>query len=86
MGVHRGFARSENIKFTLLSDKKVQIIEAFDLANPRFAKGSSWYGVALPAIFAVNAKGVITHRFSTRDYQDRPSPQDVLNVLRRAGG
>ena len=86
MRVHRNFARRENIAFTLLADKDVKIIEAFGMANPRFPKGTNWYGIAVPAIFVIDRKGRVTHRFATRDYRDRPSPEAVLSVLRRSAG
>ena len=47
------FADARNIDYTLLSDAKADIIPAFGIANPQFAKGSSWFGVALPVIFVV---------------------------------
>lgn len=84
--MHARFARRESIKFTLLADKKAEIIKAFDLVNKSFPKSAPWYGVAVPAIFAVNAKGTVTHRFSTQDYRDRPEPEAVLEILKRAGG
>jgi len=84
--VHARFARAHNIAFTLLSDSKVEIIEAFGMANPQFAKGSRWYGIAVPGIFAIDPAGIITHRFTTTDYTDRPSPDAVLAVLRKSAG
>jgi len=84
--VHARFARARNIAYSLLADKKAEIIEAFGLANPQYPKGSSWYGIAVPAIFAIDPKGVITHRFTSTDYTDRPSPEAVLSVLRKDAG
>ena len=77
------FADARNIDYTLLSDAKADIIPAFGIANPQFAKGSSWFGVALPVIFVVGKAGVIRHRFSLRNYQDRPEVDTILNVLRK---
>lgn len=84
--MHARFGQRENIKFTLLADRKAEIIAAFDMINARFPRSSPWYGVAVPAIFAIDAKGIITHRFTTKNYRDRPEPEAVLEVLRRAGG
>lgn len=84
--MHSRFAQRESIRLTLLADDKAEIIKAFDLVSPRFEKGSAWYGIATPAIFAVNAKGIVTHRFSTHNYRDRPEPEAVLEILKRAGG
>ena len=84
--VHERFAQAENIAFTLLADKKVEIIEAFSMTNPRYPKGSSWYGIAVPAVFVIDPKGIITHRFTTTNYRDRPSPEAVLDALRKSAG
>lgn len=79
--MHAGFASRRNIAFTLLADKKADIIKALGMTNPQFPKGTRWYGVALPGIFVVDPKGKVTHRFMTQDYRDRPSPEAVLSVL-----
>ena len=84
--MHARFAQREGIKFTLLADKKADIIRAFGLVNESFPKDAPWYGVAVPAIIAVDAKGIVTYRFTTRNYTDRPEPEAVLEILRGAGG
>ena len=86
VSVHSDFAKRENIAFTLLADEKVEIIEAFGMTNPRYPKGSNWYGIAVPAIFVIDAKGIITHRFTTTNFRDRPSPEAVLDALRKSVG
>ncbi|NKB22167.1 MAG: hypothetical protein GKS01_16900 [Alphaproteobacteria bacterium] len=45
------------------------------------SKSSAWYGIALPAIFVVNADGKISHRFSTENYRQRPDVERVLATL-----
>ena len=84
--VHARFAKERNIAFTLLADRKAEIIEAFGMTNPKYPKGSPWYGIAVPAIFAIDPKGIITHRFTSTDYTDRPSPEAVLDALRKSAG
>ena len=84
--VHQRFARSRNIAFTLLADKKVEIIEAFGMTNPQYPKGTNWYGTAVPGIFVIDSKGMITHRFTSSNYTDRPSPEAVLSVLQKGAG
>ena len=84
--VHERFAQAKNIAFTLLADKKVEIIEAFGMTNPRYPKRSSWYGIAVPAVFVIDPKGIITHRFTTTNYRDRPSAEAVLDALRKGAG
>jgi len=39
--------------------------------------------VALPIIFVVGKDGTIQHRFSLRNYQDRPEADTILQILRR---
>ena len=82
-GALKGFADARNIGYTLLSDAKAEIIPAFGIANPQFAKGSSWYGVALPIIFVVDKSGTIRHRFSLRSYRDRPEVDVILDTLKK---
>ena len=43
---------------------------------------SSWCGVVLPIIFVVDKEGVIRHRFSKRDYSNRPEVDVILDVLK----
>jgi peroxiredoxin len=80
------YAARETIGYTLLSDTKSEIIGAFGLINEQMPRGSAWYGIARPAIFAIDPKGVISHRFTTRDYRDRPDPALVLEELRKGAG
>ena len=84
--VHADFAAREKIAYTLLSDQGSAIIRAFGLLNERFAPSSRLYGIAHPAIFVIDPKGVITHRFSTREYQVRPEIDAVLTELRKKAG
>ena len=76
------FAERERIAFTLLSDRKAEIIGAFGLINQQF-RGTAWYGVALPATFVINASGTVTHRFSERDYRIRPDIDAILDILKK---
>jgi peroxiredoxin len=39
--------------------------------------------VALPIIFVVGKDGTIQHRFSLRNYQDRPEADTILQILRK---
>lgn len=55
------------------------MIEAFDVLN----EGSAWAaGIAHPAIFATDPKGVIAYRFSEKEYSVRPEIDDVLEALK----
>ena len=83
VSVHASFASRQNIAFTLLADEKAEIIEALGMTKPQFRKGIKWYGVVLTGILTIDPKGVVTHRFITRYYRDRSSPEAVLTVLRK---
>ncbi len=80
------FAAASGIAFPLLADRESRIIRKFDLADGGVAGDAPWYGVAVPMLVVLDADGVVTHRFSTRDRDDRPDPDAVMNVLRRAAG
>jgi peroxiredoxin len=83
VAVHARFAEREKIGFTLLSDPKAGIIGAFGLINERFSPGTAWHGVAHPATFVVDARGIVTHRFSERSYRDRPDVDAILGILKK---
>lgn len=76
-----GFARRGRIGYTLLSDGDSRIIEGFGLIDPSMPKTSRWYGFARPMIVVLDAEGIVRHRFSSRDYRDRPEFDAVLEVI-----
>ncbi len=80
------FAADKAIAFALLSDPRSEIIGAFGLRDPKFGPDSPWHGLAQPMILVVDAKGVVRHRFSGRNYRRRPGVEDVLDRLRGAAG
>ena len=83
VSVHTRFAADRGIGYTLLADRKAEIISAFGLINERFPRDSRWYGIALPMMFVIGSDGVITHRFSNTNYRERPDPDMVLRTLRK---
>ncbi len=82
VAVHARFAAGGQIAYTLLADEKSAIIKAFGVIDQRYPATSRWHGLAVPIIFVIDAGGIVTHRFSSRDYRDRPSIDDVLKALR----
>lgn len=83
VSVHKRFAADREIGYTLLADRKAEIISAFGLINERFPRSSRWYGIAHPMMFVIDSKGVITHRFSSTNYRERPDPELLLTTLRK---
>ncbi len=75
------FAERRRIAYPLLSDKGSRIISAFGLIDPSAPKTSRWYGFAKPMIVVLDAEGIVRHRFSSRDYRDRPEVEAVLEKL-----
>ena len=80
------FAERSGIAYTLLSDSKSEIIGAFGLTNDRFPPGSPWHGFAHPMIMVVDANGIVRHRFSEKNYRQRPKIDDVLASIRGKSG
>jgi len=81
--VLKRYSAREKIGYTLLSDPKSAIIGAFGLIDGSVPAGSSWYGFAHPITFVVDPDGVIRHRFSEANYQDRPDVDVILEILRK---
>jgi peroxiredoxin len=77
------FAARETIGYTLLSDPKSSIIGAFGLIDGSVPADSKWYGFAHPMIFVIDSKGVVRHRFSETNYQNRPDVEVILDILRK---
>lgn len=82
----KAFAEIRKIGYTMLSDAKAEIIPAFGIANPQYARGSAWYGIALPMIFAVGPDGVVRHRFSTARHGIPVDIDTVLDTLKKDAG
>ena len=80
------FAGRAGIGYPLLSDDGSKIIQAFDLLDPGPARSTPWYGIAKPAIVAIDADGVVRQRFSTEGYRDRPEAGAVLEAIRGRAG
>ena len=78
------FADARDMGYTMLSDAEAKIVPAFGIANPRFGKGSSWYGVAIPMAFVVAPDGTITHRFSRANYRHDLDIDEILAILKKA--
>ena len=76
------FSRRRKIGFTLLSDPDSAIIRAFGLLNEDFPPGRPGHGLSIPLMFVIDAKGIVTHRFSDPDHSWRPEVELVLKAIR----
>jgi peroxiredoxin len=79
------FAAERNVAWPLLSDPKSQVIDGWQLRDPAYAAGSRAYGVPRPAIYVIDAKGVIRARLMEDDYRKRPPAQAVLAAVDALG-
>jgi peroxiredoxin len=80
-GVLAGFAAKTGIGYTLLSDEKSAMIDAFGLRDTAYAAGSYAYGVPKASILLVDAKGVIRWKSVASDYKIRPDNATILRAV-----
>ena len=78
---HKQFSADEGISYTLLADPKADIIDTFGWTKWDDPKSSAWYGIAILAIYIVNAIGKTSRRFLTENYLQRPDVDRVLDTL-----
>ena len=72
------FAQRQGIAFTLLSDEKSAMIDAFGLRDPAYPADSFAYGVPKASILVIDAKGVVRSKNVAADYKFRPTPEAIL--------
>lgn len=63
VAVLKDFATRRKIRFPLLADPDSAIIRRFGLLDPDQAPGTLSYGVTLPTIFEIDAKGVVRAKY-----------------------
>lgn len=69
------------LPFPLLSDpERTGAIEPYGVADPRDERN-----IALPTVVLVGPDGEEKARFTSRDFADRPSEDEVLTALRSLG-
>jgi peroxiredoxin len=73
-----GFAKSQGIGYTLLSDAGSRMIGAFGLIDPQYAPGSFAAGVPRPTILVIDAQGKLTKKMVSADYKVRPTNAQIL--------
>lgn len=85
--VQSAFAKLRDVKVTLLSDPKSEIIDAFGLRNQTHKDGR-FAGIPHPAVFYVKPDGVIAAKLYEEDYltndksyRQRPEVAAVLEAI-----
>ncbi len=79
------FAAERKVTWPLLSDPKSKVIDGWQLRDPAYAPGNPAHGVPRPAIFVIDAKGVIRARLMEDDYRRRPPAEAVLAAVDALG-
>jgi len=62
------------VKFLLVSDVQRRVIRQFGVLHPT-------EGMARPAVFIIDKKGVVRFLYVGRDYTDRPPIESILQAL-----
>lgn len=75
------FAAKTGIGYTLLSDEKSAMIDAFGLRDPAYAPGSYAHGVPKASILLVDAKGVLRWKSVATDYKVRADNATILKAV-----
>ncbi|MFQ5895007.1 MAG: peroxiredoxin family protein [Nitrospinota bacterium] len=71
--VHRT-SRELSISFPLLSDPERKLIRTYGVLHPR-------EGIARPATFIVDKRGIVRYRYVGKNFADRPPVARVLRAV-----
>lgn len=75
------FAAKQSVNYVLLSDAGSKTIDAYALRDPQYPAGSFAYGVPRPAIFVIDAKGVVRAKLAEEGYRNRPTTEAILAAV-----
>ncbi len=75
------FAAKQGIDYMLLSDAGSKTIDAYGIRDPQYAKGHFADGVPMPAIFVLDARGVIRAKLAEEGYRTRPPVTAVVAMV-----
>jgi peroxiredoxin len=79
------FIAERNIKYTLLSDPKSEIVDRYNLRDPQYKPGSRAYGVPRPIILVLDRDGVVKAKLYEENYVKRPPLGLLLETLDKIG-
>jgi peroxiredoxin len=75
------FAKSARITYTLLSDPRSAVIDAFGIRNMEVAGSKRMDGIPHPAIYIISADGMILEKLYEESYRKRPPTDVVLKAV-----
>jgi peroxiredoxin len=84
--VDADFIAKRDIKYTLLSDPKSEVIDRYKLRDPQYPPGSRAYGVPRPIIFILDRNGVIKAKLYEDTFKNRPPVSLVIETLDKVLG
>jgi peroxiredoxin len=68
-------SRELGVRFKLISDVDRRIIKLFGVRHPK-------QGIARPATFIIDKRGLIRYRYVGKDFSDRPPITGLLQALK----
>jgi len=75
------FVEDNEISFSVLSDRKSAVIDAFDIRNEQFGKAHFANGVPHPMIFVIGKDKIIQAKLAEEGYKARPPITVILETL-----
>jgi peroxiredoxin len=83
--VLKGFAAKRNITYTMLSDPKSEVIDAYGLRDPQYPPGHRAHGVPSPITLVLDRSSVIRGKLYEEGYKVRPPVAAIIAKLDEVG-
>jgi peroxiredoxin len=75
------FATKTGIEYTLLSDEKSAMIDAFGLRDPAYEQGSFAFGVPKASVMIIDRRGTLRWKSVAEDYKIRADNSTILKAV-----
>ncbi|TDJ44151.1 MAG: redoxin domain-containing protein [Gammaproteobacteria bacterium] len=83
----RSFAdRHGGFRYSMLSDQKSEIIDAFGIRNLNHTQGTFGYGIPFPGTYVVDADGIVQTKFFIQAHNQRHTADTILWKTFGTGG
>ena len=83
--VLKGFAAKRRIGYTLLSDPKSEVIDAYGLRDPQYPAGHRAHGVPRPITLILDRNGTILAKLYEENFRVRPPVEAIIAKLDEVG-
>ncbi len=81
LGDIQRYAHDHKPNFTMLSDRKSEVIDAFGIRNEKFGKMHYANGVPHPMIFVIGADKTVQAKLAEEGYKNRPSVTAITEAI-----